>query len=187
MSWRQQKIDALNGVANYEYFVGPLYDQIPKDVYAKGFHSDDRAQTDNTQTSLDSINLPWDRADLYAPHSNLQAGFHGWSLDEIAIEIAPIFVNRKLPQAGNLGTILRAPNQQLGKDLPRGDFSQRVAVNGIWQRDPGNFADTLVHQPEQPAAGRLNVYNSRDGKPVDKRRVKGDRVFSPDLLTSIFG
>lgn len=148
----EQKQGALEGGANYDWFVGPGYDKIPTSVYAKGFGEafSDKRREDVTQDPLAYKNLPINRQNLYGAHANDQVplGFYLWDDARPALDVAPILVHRAPWGVGLVGSCLRGEQQKaLGHCLVGGTH---VGEQPLVQRDPGNVLGLLFEEPILP-------------------------------------
>jgi len=139
LSYERQKQAALEGRAEYDWFVGTRYDRIPTTEFYRGFGDafDDRTHASIYEDVHVTANLPHNAQDLYDDHDTSAGlpGFHQWHPDRIAIDIAPVLVNRKTPQMGQLASAFYALHS-----LPKGErFHGGLHVASVdeLQRDAG--------------------------------------------------
>ncbi len=147
-----QKRAALLAVPNYDYFIGPGYDLIPTDDFYAGYHMDDRSHESIYEGVHRPRNLPSNAQDLYRDYDTSKGlpGFHLWSPERQALDIAPILLERRIPQGDQLATSFAALGQ-----LPTGDRwhnGLRTVDIGVVQRDAGNRIGVLFGPPTSRAA-----------------------------------
>lgn len=113
MSYFEQKEATLRFEPDYDYFVGPNYPgriptsehgNWPRDVYAS------HARENATHDALAHKNLPVSTQNLYAEHGDDQVpvGYYKWPHWRVALDVAPILLNVKQVQQGNIGDALAA-------------------------------------------------------------------------------
>lgn len=124
----EAKRAALAGVPYYDRNWAAGYEQLPRNNVAVHTYLDFSNVDANKRCG--KANLPRSSQTYNAQDNG--SGFHLWSLDEVAVDIAPKFVNRKLWQLNNLGNMSRVAQKQ------RGDTISEKPV------DPGFYMDTLV-------------------------------------------
>lgn len=96
---------ALHGEVYFDYLTGPGYSRLARDNVGVS-ESLDFAQV-NATVGRESVNLPRTRRDLHNDKAQHEGpGFHAWSPYEVARDMAPKFVNRKLEQSGNVGRMM---------------------------------------------------------------------------------
>lgn len=154
MSWRQAKIAALDGYVYTDYLEGPKYDggRIPTQQFVLGYGDQSRMGTVANYWHESRPNLPTDPQDLYGECANTQAGYTRFSQREVDIEMAPIFIKRKLPGLGVVGDCLLG--SRVNPDyfvMP--DSTQQIEPTSIVTHDVGNPIGTLVAplHPKQSA------------------------------------
>ncbi len=96
MSWRNQKISALAGVANYGYAA-----QVGSGAVSR------EPQIGNSRDGFaggyqPAANLPRNPADLYKPHAGPME-FSVWGDEETALLYAPVFVKRNFHGLNRIG------------------------------------------------------------------------------------
>lgn len=132
-AWERQKIASLADVPRHEYTIGPGYYDIPGDVVLQGLHQDDLRRT-NTEAGYDDrrATLPRDPQNLYRPHNcPSQNEYITWSEREVAIGMAPIFVQTMKRNAGRLAPLLYGERQPIGHDMPSGARFIELGPEGI--------------------------------------------------------
>lgn len=155
-----QKKAALAGVPEYSYFVGTRYDAIPTTEFYRGFGAafDDKSNV-SVYDGLDMTRtLPSNRGDL-GPHDTSEGlpGFHVFSREHQQIDLAPVLVRKRMPQAGQLQSCFKSFAQ-----LPQGHRTH----NGIryvdlpeLQQDKGWPIGVLFGAPTSRSEQRMGQVN----------------------------
>lgn len=161
-AWRRQKIASLQNQADWEYTIGPGYYDIPTDVVLRGGLRGDDRRHENVHEGFDSRrpNLPRDPQQLYRPHNcRRENEYVLWDAQEVAIGMAPIFVQTLVPQAGQLSA-LYAKRQPLGRDMSNGARFVDLPDEAI-QRNPNIVGQGIIQNNltlPLPPQGRVNNY-----------------------------
>jgi hypothetical protein len=165
-SYLQVKADTLAGRANYDWFVGSGWDRkIPTAYYANGLQLDDQSLHDATAGSYQHKNLPLHRQNLYAEHSDDGGdgdGFFRWSDDMVALDLAPIIPNQRMPGFNRIAACIAGeqalpmPHQLSG--TRRSQTFLASEMNAV-QVDPGNNFG-LLHYPPALGPFRRGAYTT---------------------------
>lgn len=154
MSWHEQKLATLAGVADYRYWQWDYDDtnRIPTDVFAQGFDADDLSQYNAFGANAHAPNvLPQNAQGLYAPHADgCNNGYASMSNEFINMDYAPFLRKEKNLQWGILQTMVN--REPVGSYLTGNEHAAVRASNAVL-RDPGNPIGTLTIAPS-PGLGR---------------------------------
>lgn len=100
--WLDQKVAAVNHRVDYGYVGGMGYYTVPKEVYQNGFPQNMKSKANLKAFNFGQANLPSDVQDLYAPHHTTNRGYHSASVEEVMLDLAPLFPNIPDVVAGRL-------------------------------------------------------------------------------------
>lgn len=152
-----QKVSALAGVPNFDYFVAPGHDRMPTTEFYNGFGDafSDHTHEDALSKRAHARNLPANRQDLYTPYDSTQNydGFYKWSDERIAVDIAPIIPNVQLPQAGSLRDVFVAAQRNHSR-VEMLHHGLQVADTQVRQKDAGNPIGILFGQSTTVGAAK---------------------------------
>lgn len=151
MSWRDAKIAALQGRVYTDYREGMRYDggHIPTSNIVQGYGDQNRSHLNMNYWHETDINLPENPQELYEGCADYSSGFTRWSQQEAQIELAPLFVNWKMPQVGLVGSCLSGARVNEPFFAMPGTNEQITHVP-MTIHDVGNPIGTLTIGPEHP-------------------------------------